>query len=250
MNRPHTTVVLAMSADGKIADRARSAARFASRRDRAHLERQVARADGVLFGAQTLRAYGTSLPLSDPQLLQQRQQSGQPLQPVHLVCSRSGRFDPGLRFFRQNVPRWLLVPPQGAQCPGTTALFDRILVVPLLPPPPARQEGAISSSPPSFDWEVALERLKRLGFDRLAILGGGELVASLFAVDLVDEVWLTICPLILGGVTAPTPVEGLGFPAERARRLQLVSVTPVEDELFVRYRVSQLSPRMSGEGTI
>ncbi|MDR9405249.1 MAG: dihydrofolate reductase family protein, partial [Halothece sp. Uz-M2-17] len=58
MNRPHTTVVLAMSADGKIADTARSAAEFSSHIDRAHLERQVAKADAILFGAGTLRAHG------------------------------------------------------------------------------------------------------------------------------------------------------------------------------------------------
>ncbi|MDY6784128.1 MAG: RibD family protein [Cyanobacteriota bacterium] len=241
MNRPHITVVLAMSADGKIADRARSAARFSSSRDRGHLERQVALADGVVFGAQTLRAYGTTLPVTNPQLLQQRQLSGKPPQPVHLVCSRSGRFDPDLRFFRQSVPRWLLTTPQGAPDPETTALFQRVLAVPLLPPSPASGEGETSNSrrqaQPSLDWATVLERLHKLGLKRLAILGGGELVASLFEVDLIDEIWLTICPLILGGATAPTPVEGLGFLAERSRRLQLVSVTPVEQEIFICYRV-------------
>jgi 5-amino-6-(5-phosphoribosylamino)uracil reductase len=237
MNRPYITVVLAMSADGKIADHTRSAARFSSARDRAHLESQVAVADGVLFGAQTLRAYGTTLPITNPQLLQQRQRSGKPPQPVHLVCSRSGQFDPQLRFFRQNVPRWLLTTPQGAQC-SITARFDNVLVVPFLSPPSASQEDETSGSQPSFHWEVVLARLTQLGFNRLALLGGGALVASLFEVDAIDEVWLTICPLILGGTTAPTPVEGLGFSVEQARRLQLVSVTPVEQELFVCYRKS------------
>ena len=54
--RPHTTVVLAMSADGKIADVKRSPARFGSAADKAHLEKQVAQVDAVLFGAGTLRA--------------------------------------------------------------------------------------------------------------------------------------------------------------------------------------------------
>lgn len=59
-----------MSMDGKIADVKRSPARFSSRADKAHLEKQIAAADAVLFGASTLRAYGTTLSISNPQLLQ------------------------------------------------------------------------------------------------------------------------------------------------------------------------------------
>lgn len=40
-HRPHTTVMLAMSADGKIADVRRSPARFGSKTDIAHPEEQI-----------------------------------------------------------------------------------------------------------------------------------------------------------------------------------------------------------------
>ncbi|EFA72900.1 Riboflavin-specific deaminase [Raphidiopsis brookii D9] len=33
------------------------------------------------------------------------------------------------------------------------------------------------------------------------MLGGGKLIACLLEFDLVDELWLTICPLILGSAT-------------------------------------------------
>ena len=47
--RPDITVVLAMSADGKISDAHRAAARFPSKADKAHLERQVAKAERHAF---------------------------------------------------------------------------------------------------------------------------------------------------------------------------------------------------------
>src|SRR6476646_8164397 len=204
--RPYTTVVLAMSADGKIADVRRSPARFGSAADKAHLEKQVAQADAVLFGAGTLRAYGTTLRVFDPELLRMRSQQGQPRQPVQIVCSRWAVFDPDLRFFKQPVPRWLLTTTLGAKGWQEKSGFERILVA--------------ETAEQTLDLQNAFQQLVSLGIRRLAVLGGGELVASLMALDLIDELWLTVCPLILGGAIAPTPVEGLGFAAELAPRLE------------------------------
>ena len=226
-NRPYTTVILAMSADGKIADRQRSQARFTSPADQAHLEQQIADSDGVLFGAGTLRAYGTTLKVSHPNLLQQRYQQNLPPQPVQIVVSRTANIDPQLRFFRQPVPRWLLTTATGAKhwegCPE----FTKILVCQI--------PGSLE-----IDWIDALQQLSNLGLSRLAVLGGGQLVASLVAVDLIDEFWLTVCPLILGGATAPTPVEGEGFLTALAPRLELLSVQTVEQEVFLHYRRQRL----------
>lgn len=223
-NRPHTTVILAMSADGKIADAKGSPARFGSPADKAHLEKQIALCDGALFGAGTLRAYGTTLSISAPQLLQLRHERGKSPQPVQIVCSRSGVFEPELRFFRQPVPRWLLTTSKGAEFWEKRAEFDRILV--------------FETKDKSIDCGAAFSHLAELGLGKLAVLGGGELVASLLKVNLIDELWLTICPLILGGNSAPTPVEGEGFLEKLAPGLELLEVERVEQEVFLRYRLN------------
>lgn len=229
MNKLHTTVVLAMSADGKIADFLSSPARFASSTDRAHLEKQIAIADGVLFGASTLRAYGTTLGISDPQLLKQRQENNKPLQPIQIVCSRLALIDPNLRFFRQPLPRWLLTTDAGAKHWQGKPEFERVLV----------QEIAQFG----INWQNALQQLAELGLQRLAVLGGGELVASLLTANLIDELWLTVCPLILGGKNAPTPVAGDGFLASLAPRLQLLSVEAIDQEVFLHYRLVSFPDR-------
>ncbi|MEW6491422.1 MAG: RibD family protein [Cyanobacteriota bacterium] len=230
IHRPYTTVVLAMSADGKITDATRSPARFSSSADLTHLEKQVALADGVLFGAGTLRSYGTTLGVSNPQLLQIRKQGGVPPQPVQIVCSGSAEFDPDLRFFSQQVPRWLLTTQVGAKHWQTQQAlgdgsFERILVA--------------DTDTNGIDWNNAFQQLIELGIGRLAILGGGKLVASLLEVDLIDEIWLTVCPLILGGTSAPTPVEGEGFSVDLSPRLELVNVQTIEHEVFLHYRLQR-----------
>jgi 5-amino-6-(5-phosphoribosylamino)uracil reductase len=253
-NRPHTTVVLAMSADGKIADIERSPARFSSATDRAHLEEQIATADAVLFGAGTLRAYGTTLRVSHPQLLQQRKQNSLPPQPLQIIASLQANIDPQLRFFGQPVPRWLLTTSLGAQYWQGRSEFERILICKTtsLENKGTRGQGgvgdkekknnsafSIQHSEFTIDWVNALKQLARLGVKRLAVLGGGELVASMLAFDAIDELWLTVCPLILGGANAPTPVEGTGFYAALAPRLELLSAQVKEQEVFLHYRLQR-----------
>ena len=224
MNNPlYTTVILAMTADGKIADYQHSAARFGSDRDRDHLEKQISLADGVLFGAGTLRAYGTTLTVEDRKLLQERIERSQSPQPVQIVVSASGNLNPQWRFFQQPIPRWLLTCDRGGSWQNQSG-FERILTCSTI------------KNDPSIDWSEAFIQFKELGINKLAILGGAELVASLLAVDLVDELWLTICPLILGG-NAPTPVGGMGWLQSQGKQLKLLEVKQLEEEVFLHYQI-------------
>ncbi|NJL09879.1 MAG: RibD family protein [Calothrix sp. SM1_7_51] len=222
-NIPDVTVVLAMSADGKIADALRSPARFGSKNDKTHLEKQIAFVDGVLFGAATLRAYGTTLTVTHPHLLQHRAKMGKPPQPIHIVITNSGRINPEIRFFQQQVPHWLLTNSDGAIAWSDNQKFENILI--------------FEDSMGTVDITAALQHLFELGVKKIAVLGGGELISSMLELKLINEFWLTVCPLILGGTLAPTPVAGQGFLPQLAPKLQLLQVTTVEQEVFLRYRV-------------
>ena len=220
-NRPYVTLVLAMSTDGKISDTYRTAARFPSTIDKQHLERQVASADATLFGASTLRAYGTTALVKDPALLEKRRQSPQPIQ---IVCSASGQLDPNAQFFSQPVSRWLLTTAAGAAIWKEKEEFERVWIAPTA-------KGSYS-----FDWLQILTNLKTFNVHHLLVMGGGQLVAALMAADLIDEMWFTICPLIIGGTQAPTPCDGKGFTLGNAPRFTLVSNETVGNEVFLNYR--------------
>ncbi|MGB3787400.1 MAG: RibD family protein [Phormidesmis sp.] len=239
LNRPHITVVLAMSADGKIADASRAAARFASAADKAHLETQVARADATLFGAGTLRAYGTTLPVTNAALIAERRSRHQGDQPVQIVCSAIGKLDPQWPFFQQPVPRWFITTLEGMQCWRTQEKdsdqkpFNHVL---------------ITERP--FNWHNVMQDLldgksalsaaaNRPPIHQLVVMGGGELVASLLSDGLVDDLYLTVCPLLIGGKTAPTPVGGLGFTLPRTPQLALQSCQVEADEVFLHYSVER-----------
>jgi 5-amino-6-(5-phosphoribosylamino)uracil reductase len=234
--RPHTTVVLAMSLDGKIAGADRSPARFGSKADKHHLELQIAQADAVLFGAATLRAYGTTLPIRQPRLLQQRQRQAKPPQPTQIVCSGSGNLDRQWPFFQQPVPRWLLTTQSGAQNWQPGAEFERVIVAnSTIANSTVANSGTGSSD--RVHWQTALLMLRELEVQRLTVLGGGEIVGALVAAQAIDELWITVCPLLLGGKTAPTLLEGIQFVEAIAPRLQLIELNGVDDEVFLHYRV-------------
>jgi 5-amino-6-(5-phosphoribosylamino)uracil reductase len=213
---PHCTVVLAITADGQLSDAPLTPARFGSAADLAHLETQVARADAVLFRAGTLRAYQTTFSVRDRTLLAQRQDRGQPPQAMHYVCSRRAEFDPRWRFFQQPIPRGLITTAQGAKLWQGRPEFSDIITT----------EDAI-------DWAQVWATFAAQGIERVAVLGGGQLVGALLRGGWVDELCLTLCPLVLGeGVPwlAGQLPQGVG--------LELLACEAIASEVFLRYRVA------------
>ncbi|MBP2681208.1 MAG: bifunctional deaminase-reductase-like protein [Candidatus Krumholzibacteriota bacterium] len=69
---------------------------------------------------------------------------------------------------------------------------------------------------------------------------GGTLNYSFFEAGLVDEIYITVTPRILGGAKAPTPVDGRGFLKNTQVRLRLATLRRRGDEIFLKYTVVKL----------
>lgn len=85
-----------------------------------------------------------------------------------------------------------------------------------------------------------LQYVVNKGYKHIFIDGGPTLLGSFFEKKLIDEVFLTIAPKIFGNKenAAITMVEGFLFPPNRVPKLKLLSSKIVENELFLRYKVS------------
>ena len=207
---PELRLVLAVSLDGRLAPPCGGAAQLGGPGDRRALEEALAWADGCLIGGRTLRLHGCTCLIREPELIAQRQRQGRSPQPAAVVVSRSGRFEPHLRFFAQPLQRRLLQPP------------------PLPLPVPA----GFAAVQPLASWPEALATLAADGLQRLLLLGGAELAASLLAQQLVDQLQLTLCPQLLGGAHNWLPA-GVALPVQG---WQLLEQRPLGgDELLVRY---------------
>ena len=92
--------------------------------------------------------------------------------------------------------------------------------------------------------EIDLKKLisflsQRLGARRILMEGGPTLFGSFLEQDLVDEIFLTITPKIVGNKNNQTLtlVENKLFPANQIKRLKILSVKQISDELFLRYKI-------------
>jgi 5-amino-6-(5-phosphoribosylamino)uracil reductase len=210
---PWLRLVLAVSLDGRLAPPEGGAAQLGGSGDRRVLEESLAWADAVLVGAQTIRLHGSTCLIHEPDLLESRSRRQISPQPLVLVVSRSARFPQSLPFFRQPLRRWLLRGLWESPLSGVEG-FERLL--------------------PAGDWRSVLAELGALGLERIVLLGGARLAASLLGEDLVNELQLTICPRLLGGGHTWLPHD-CALPADR--HWQLLEQRDLGDgELLLRYR--------------
>ncbi|MDM9382698.1 RibD family protein [Chlorogloeopsis sp. ULAP01] len=223
MTAIQTTVVLAMTADGKISAVDPRAPRDSDQADKVHLEYQVSLADLILVGAGTIRSEEKTFTINNPELLVARQIRGQPPQPITCVVSRSLELSPALPFFQQDVERWIFTTRTGLERSSQTTALHKVA-------------NLIELGDTDLDWDRGYTIMAERDIRKVVALGGGSLTASLVQAGRIDDWWLTIWPVIYGGQGAPTPVEGEGFVPCTAPHLQLIETRQVGSELFLHYR--------------
>lgn len=203
---------LATSLDGKIATRSRVLHPLGTPEDRRQMQRLRREADAIVTGAATLRAYRKPYGVS-----------GAERQPWNvIVSSRLEGISPSWPFFRDaRVPRLLLV--RRDTPAAVLKRFAKSCEIDFLP-----------ASKPAADAVVA--SLARRGVKRLLVEGGGGLMWDFASRDLIDEFHVTLTPKLVGGVDAPTLVDGKGFDPKGVRDLKLVQCRVVGDELYLIYR--------------
>jgi 5-amino-6-(5-phosphoribosylamino)uracil reductase len=231
--RPFVSLNVAESADGKLAPVDGGKVSFGSGEDRAQMEALRAVADAVLIGGGTLRAEDPPLLIRDPAVRERRIAAKGAPHPRNIsVCSVLPARLAEMRFFlHPETDKYVFTTDQSAPAlRATAAQWAHVEVV------PCDSGGRVDLT------EVA-RRLPALGVRYLLLEGGGELNFSMLEADLVDDVYLTVCPFLFGGRTAPTPVDGAGFPRDRLRKLALESHrVGSQGEVFLHYEVLPDAP--------
>ncbi len=224
-NRPFVLINMGMTADGKIATPDRSVSTFGSAADHEHLLELRATVDAVMSGARTVDSHAVDLGPGGARFRRQRLRNGLSEYNLRVVVSGSASLDPGASIFDSSFSPIIALTSKNAPIRRLARL---------------RKAGAEIAQ--FGEREVDLRQVLRWlrkdrDVERLLCEGGGELNDAMFRADLVDEVHLTVCPLILGGRNASTISDGVGFPRlPEARPFELRSRRQIGEELFCVYR--------------
>ncbi len=221
--KPHVTINMAMSADGKISTYRRQTFSLGSRNDRYLMDVLRSKTDAVVIGARTLSLDGWAIRVRDDEIRQKRITRRKTPHPLNVVVSTDLDLPARAQFFAFEETEKLIITSKKAT-PRRIKKFEKISEVVVVPRMRVRPTDVLAI--------LAERKIKKV-----LVEGGGTLNYSFFRENLVDELYVTVTPRILGGSGAPTPVDGAGFLAESHLHLKLVSSRRRGDEVFLRYSV-------------
>lgn len=227
-DRPTVILNGVMSVDGKAVIK-NTEQGIGSDTDRRLMRELRLNADIVLNGAETLRKSGTSSRLGFRDLDELRESRGKSV-PIAAVISRSGNLPLDKQFF-------------------TASDFPAIVY--LSETASEKQKRVIQSGqrpvvllPKDDEIKVMLKHMRStLNCEILLVEGGPTVYAAFYEAGVVDEMFLTVGPVIVAGEDTLSIVSGpAAFIPETVPRLKLISAIPnmETNEVYLRYQVNQL----------
>jgi riboflavin biosynthesis pyrimidine reductase len=189
--------------------------------DRALFARMRQEADVVVVGAATVRIENYSGAQMSVSQRQERQSRGQAEVPPIAVITHSADFEHDAKLFtRAEVPPLILTCRETVD--DVRARFDALADV----------VDASGRHTDRVDPAAVLDILDRRGMRRVLTEGGPSLLSLFIAGDLLDELCVTIAPILVGG-QARRIASGSGESHTRMRRSHLL--TDDEGYLYTRY---------------
>lgn len=221
LKRPFVFINSAMSADGKISSVERRQVRISGKTDLARVDALRADSDAVMVGVGTVLADDPGLRVKSEPLRRTRSDQGKPENPLRVVADSLARTPPGAKVLGQGC---LL-----AVCAAAPAVHTARL---------SQSCEILRCGEETVDLPELMSVLHERGVRRLMVEGGATLNWSMVRAGLVDEIYVYVGALLIGGKSAPTLVDGEGF-AQGFPKLKLISVKPMDEGALMKWSVAR-----------
>ena len=215
MNRPYVIINCAMSADGKIASPDGKQLRISNEEDINRMYNLRASCDAVLVGIGTILA-------DNPKLTVKEKYVENPKNPIRVILDSYCRTDVDSLALKDDVKTLIIT---SRECDKKFNKNVEIIQCKM------DSEGKINLN-------ELLEKLFDLGIKKLMVEGGSTVIWNFLKNRLVDDFYVYIGPIIIGGKYTPSIADGEGINNENELiRLQIIETKRINEGMLVHYKL-------------
>jgi len=222
--RPFVFINAAMSADGKIATIERRQTRISSERDFDRVDSLKAESDAIMVGVGTILADNPSLTVKSEKRREERRKARKDENPLRIVVDSKARTPVDAEILNKGEGKRIITVSKQAIVENVERLGEKAEI--------------LICGNEEVNLRNLLYLLWQRGVSRLMVEGGAMLNWSLISQGLVDEIYIYVGNMIIGGEYAPTLVDGNGFiEEEKMVKLELLSAKRMDEGILLRWRV-------------
>ena len=210
MNMPHVIINCAISLDGKLASQSGRQMKISCEEDIKRMYKLRNNYDAVLVGIGTV--------LSDnPKLTVKEKYFKNPKQPIRIVLDTNCRTPIDSQVVNNAAKTLIII---GKEC--NKKFLNNVELIKCK----IDEKGLI-------DLENLIQILKNKGIKKLMVEGGSTVIGSFLKSNLVDDLFVYVAPIIIGGINTPTLVKNI----DENINLKLVETKKIGLGILLHYRL-------------
>jgi 2,5-diamino-6-(ribosylamino)-4(3H)-pyrimidinone 5'-phosphate reductase len=215
MEKPYVIINCAMSADGKIALSTRNQIKISSEEDTKRMYELRNQSDAVLVGINTIIS-------DDPKLTVKEGYVKKMHQPIRIILDSNCKTPKNALVVDGKAKTWIIASKKYNKKYG----------------PNVEILSCKKDCNGLIDLHCLLNLLYVRGIKKLMVEGGGTVIWSFLKERLVDELFIYVGPIIIGGKDTPTVTDGYGIKNQNEKiLLELVNISKLGPGGLFHYRL-------------
>ena len=209
MKRPYVFINCAMSLDGKIASPQGKQIRISCDEDIKRMYKLRNESDAVLVGINTVLS-------DDPKLTVKEKYVKNPKQPVRIVLDTNCKTPTDALVVNSKAKTYIIT---SSECEKTYGKNVEIIK--------SKSKNGL------IDLKDFLERLYEKGIRKLMVEGGSKVITSFISENLVDDIYIYIGSIIVGGKNTPSLISKLNSNI----KLELIKIKKIGSGMLIHCKI-------------